>query len=122
MSSTRLKDLYRSYRPMDDAEAERKLLGRTVPEVEPDQGTARPSETSAGTSAGDPVAAASLAASQSSPQGASVGSQPLTAVASAGSQQLPAAYQPPPTLAALHPRPVTPPEPTSQMSFRIPLS
>lgn len=119
MSSNRLKDVYRSYRPVDEAEAERKLLGRTVDQSGPDVHGTTPVTTSFEPTPGQlpatPVPATPLPVSPAqpsllAPKPTGIGSTPL----------LPT--YPTPTF-GLNPRPsVVPPEATTQMSFRIPIS
>ena len=98
--SDRVKAAFSSYRRAEDAEAERKLLGRPVEEPESSQ----------------------LSGNQDA-QPAMIGLQ-LTQQSTTGqhSSKLPATSALPVITTGLQPRPRSEPEPTTQMSFRIPRS
>jgi hypothetical protein len=100
--SERLKSAFSSYRRPEDADAERKLLGRTVDE--------------------DEAANVNVASPQDATTSISHEAIPRQPAAALSSQYLSPTYQLPTTPSGLHPRPKTVIEPTTQMSFRVPLS
>jgi hypothetical protein len=108
MSAERLKNAFSSYRRVDEAEAERRLLGRSVDEDNQ-------------TSLSSPSTADAVTSTSTPPK-----EQPASANTSVGTiatSQLPATYQVEPSFSNLIPRPVKgPPEPTTQVSFRLPNS
>jgi hypothetical protein len=107
MSADRLKNAFSSYRRVDEAEAERRLLGRSVEDNQTSPLSVATAETVASTS--------TSAKEVPAPANSSVGPT--------ATSQLPTTYPVGSSFSNLIPRPVKgPPEPTTQVSFRLPNS